>query len=74
MKRCMLGPTKKQAPELRTYATPRSTIDAFWYVARTHDETYVNRWLDEHPSDKAFLLDLYRERWKARRAKARGAP
>ncbi|WP_119268365.1 hypothetical protein [Taklimakanibacter deserti] len=64
----MAGPTRKPFPERRIYRTPKATVDAFWYVVRTYNDEYVNRWLDEHPSDKAFLLDLYRQRQKQRRA------
>jgi hypothetical protein len=40
------------------YRTPQSTIDAFWYVVRLTDPERLAAWLDDHPKDESFLLNL----------------
>ena len=40
------------------YRTPQSTIDAFWYVVRLADPQRFAAWLDDHPKDEFFLLNL----------------
>jgi len=42
------------------YETAKSTIEAFWHVVRNYDNAYLQRWLDEHPDDRTYLLDLWR--------------
>ena len=44
---------------LRRYRTAQSTIDAFWYVVRNHDDAYLAKWLERHPADEAFLMQLW---------------
>lgn len=72
-RRCLQGPTQHHhpLPPAPTFTGPRgtaaSTVDAFWHVVKTYDDAYVNRWLNEHPRDKAYLLDLYRREKKKRR-------
>jgi hypothetical protein len=46
------------ARRARPYRTPQSTIDAFWYVVREYEEADIKKWLDEHPRDRAYLLEL----------------
>ena len=46
-------------PTRRTYSTPRSTVDAFWYVASLDDAQYLKRWLAQHPRDVAALQKLW---------------
>jgi hypothetical protein len=46
----------RSAPE--PYRTPQSTIDAFWYVVRLADPQRLAAWLDDHPKDEFFLLNL----------------
>ena len=46
------------ARRARPYRTPQSTIDAFWLVVRNHDDASIDKWLDEHPRDRAYLIDL----------------
>jgi hypothetical protein len=53
-----LAPEPEPAP--RTYHTPQSTIDAFWWVARNEDTEYLARWLRQHPRDAANLHDLWK--------------
>jgi hypothetical protein len=40
------------------YRTPQSTIDAFWYVVCNYDDAGIERWLDKHPRDRLYLIDL----------------
>jgi hypothetical protein len=40
------------------YRTPQTTIDAFWYVVRLADPGRLAAWLDDHPKDEFFLLNL----------------
>ena len=42
----------------RRLTTAQSTIDAFWYVVRNHDDAYLQSWLDRHPDDAGHLLGL----------------
>jgi hypothetical protein len=53
-------------PPKPKYKTPRSTIDAFWYVVRLKDPAHLLRWLDEHPRDSAFLKKLLEDRCKTK--------
>jgi hypothetical protein len=46
------------ARRARPYRTPQSTIDAFWYVVRNYDDASIDKWLDEHPRDRLYLIDL----------------
>jgi hypothetical protein len=48
--------TNPNAP--RSYRTPQSTIDAFWYVVGLDDLARLAAWLDDHPRDKPTLLKL----------------
>jgi hypothetical protein len=41
-----------------TLHTPQSTIDAFWHVVRLADPKRLAAWLDDHPNDEIFLLNL----------------
>ena len=53
------GPFKAPPPaEPRPYRTPQATIDAFWYVVRLADPERLAAWLDDHPKDEFFLLNL----------------
>jgi len=45
------------ARRARPYRTPQSTIDAFWYLVR-NDDASIDKWLDEHPRDRLYLIDL----------------
>jgi hypothetical protein len=49
-------------PRPREYRTPESTIDAFWYVVRLNDREQLAAWLNDHPRDKAFLLQLLEDK------------
>jgi hypothetical protein len=42
----------------RPYHTPRSTVDAFWYVVSLADPARLAAWLDDHSQDAPFLLRL----------------
>jgi hypothetical protein len=42
----------------KPYRTPQATIDAFWYVVRLADPARLSAWLDDHPKDEFFLLNL----------------
>ncbi|WP_407160158.1 hypothetical protein [Bradyrhizobium sp. STM 3557] len=46
----------------RAYQTPRSTLDAFWYVVRTESTDGIADWLARHPRDAVHLHKL----WKAK--------
>jgi hypothetical protein len=46
------------ARRARPYRTPQSTIDAFWHVVRNYDDAGIDKWLDEHPRDRLYLIDL----------------
>jgi hypothetical protein len=50
--------TAKPANGPKPYRTPKSTIDAFWYVVRLGDPERLAAWLDDHPKDELFLLNL----------------
>jgi hypothetical protein len=47
------------------YRTLQVTVDAFWFVARNHDDVYLAAWLKRHPADAAFLIRL----WEAKNAR-----
>ena len=40
------------------YRTPKSTIDAFWYVVGLADSDRFKAWLADRPKDASFLLQL----------------
>ena len=44
----------------KSYRTPQSTIDAFFYVAGLGDTDYLLRWLVEHPLDAPHLRKIWR--------------
>jgi hypothetical protein len=46
----------KAKPKL--YEPPESTVQAFWYVVRQNDESYLTCWLAEHPKDASYLKSL----------------
>lgn len=46
------------AARRQPYRTPQSIVDAFWYVVREYEEADIKKWLDEHPRDRAYLLEL----------------
>jgi hypothetical protein len=46
------------ARRARPYRTPQSTIDAFWCVVSNYDDASIEKWLDEHPRDRLYLIDL----------------
>ena len=48
----------KPASAAKPYRTPQATIDAFWYVVRLADPERLAAWLDDHPKDEFFLLNL----------------
>ncbi len=50
-------PTEHQPA--RSYRTPQSTVDAFWYVVRNESAEYLSRWLARHPMDTSFLHKLW---------------
>jgi hypothetical protein len=54
------GRDGKSYPAKQAYRTPRSTIDAFWFVVRQGDATALAAWLAYHPLDKAQLHELWR--------------
>jgi hypothetical protein len=45
-------------PQARSYGTPQSTVDAFWYVVALKDTDKLSAWLRDHPRDTLFLLKL----------------
>jgi hypothetical protein len=52
-------------PAARTedrYRPASSTIDAFFFVARSQDAAYLARWLADHPQDAAHLHKLWTEK------------
>jgi hypothetical protein len=49
---------KPPAAAKQPYYTPQSTIDAFWHVVRLADPKRLAAWLDDHPNDEIFLLNL----------------
>jgi hypothetical protein len=53
-------------PPKRPYRTAQSTIDAFFYVTRNHDDAYLAAWLDRHSMDAAFLMGL----WESKNGKS----
>lgn len=46
------------AARRQPYRTPQSTVGAFWYVVRNCDDAGIDKWLDEHPRDRLYLIDL----------------
>lgn len=50
-------------PRREPYASPASTIAAFWHVQRNESPGYLARWLANHPADAPALYRL----WKASR-------
>jgi hypothetical protein len=50
-----------EAPR-RSYSTPQSTIDAFWYVVRNECPEYLKGWLARHPADAPFLLTICKQK------------
>src|SRR5262249_48629562 len=53
------GPFPKTDSRKPEYQTPQSTIAAFWFVVRLEDETYLTRWLADHPQDAPYLKKLW---------------
>jgi hypothetical protein len=49
-----LKPAAKQ-----TYHTPKSTIDAFMFVASLNDADHLTRWLAQHPLDAPELHKIW---------------
>ena len=45
-------------PPRRPFATPASTVAAFWFVVRLNDLEYLKAWLADHPADVPTLLEL----------------
>jgi hypothetical protein len=45
--------------KVQPYRTPQSTIDAFWYVVRLDDPTYLKSWLAQHQLDAPHLHRLW---------------
>jgi hypothetical protein len=43
---------------VQPYRTSESTQQAFWYVVRLADPERLAAWLDDHPKDETFLLNL----------------
>jgi hypothetical protein len=54
------------AESRRPYATPKSTIAAFWYVVNLGDADYLARWLADHPADAPYLFEI----WERKNARA----
>jgi hypothetical protein len=50
-----LAPIKK-----KSYRTPQSTIDAFWYVMSLNDSDQLARWLANHPADAPELFKIWK--------------
>jgi hypothetical protein len=48
----------KPASTAKPYRTPAATQQAFWYVVRLADPGRLAVWLDDHPKDESFLLNL----------------
>jgi hypothetical protein len=48
------------------YRTPPCTVDAFFYVVRLGDAPRLAAWLEDHPRDKEFLLNLLKDRKNGR--------
>jgi hypothetical protein len=46
----------------RTYRTPQSTVDAFWYVVSLGNADHLERWLQDHPKDAPNLVRLLEAR------------
>jgi hypothetical protein len=49
----------------RAYCTPRSTLNAFLYVARNESTEYLARWLKDHPLDAPQLRKLWTQKCTA---------
>jgi hypothetical protein len=45
----------------RPYRTPEATVDAFFYVVRFGDAPRLAAWLDDHPRDREFLINLLKD-------------
>lgn len=45
--------------------TPRSVLDAFWYVVRAETPNYLANWLADHPRDKAHLHAIWERKCTA---------
>jgi hypothetical protein len=52
------GSDAEPIPQARSYRTPQSTIDAFWYVVSLCDPERFKAWLAHRPADAPFLLEL----------------
>jgi hypothetical protein len=46
----------------RSYRTPQSTIDAFFFVVRTKDAAGIAEWLARHPRDEQHLYKLWKQK------------
>ncbi|MEH2468837.1 hypothetical protein V1281_001907 [Nitrobacteraceae bacterium AZCC 2161] len=53
---------RAEPPSQRGYSTPKSTVDAFWYVLQQDDADLLGKWLDDHPRDSAFLHDIWKKK------------
>jgi hypothetical protein len=60
-----LAPACRPEPR-RSYTTPKSTVEAFFYLVSLNDPEYLARWLDQHPRDEKFLCKL----WQVKHAAA----
>jgi hypothetical protein len=58
--RLPVGPVMPEPDEVMTsgYRTPKSTIDAFWYVVGLNNPDRLKAWLRQHPGDAPTLLKL----------------
>jgi hypothetical protein len=61
-------PKTSTAPKAgpRSYSTPESVVQAFWYVASLNDADYLKRWLSQHPRDVTAPQKL----WEAKHARS----
>jgi hypothetical protein len=54
--------SRTDPPPQQGYSTPKSTVDAFWYVLQQGDADMLGKWLDDHPRDRAPLHDIWKKK------------
>jgi hypothetical protein len=57
------SPPPTAAPLKQPYSTPTSTEQAFWYVALNESPDQLARWLERHPLDAPYLIEIWKHRW-----------
>jgi hypothetical protein len=58
-------PNIEPKPPRRSYSTPKSTVDAFWHVARNENTEYLTKWLRDRPLDAPHLQKLWKQKCAA---------